>query len=211
MSSNYILIDGLHIWAQTRGVHRSGRVEFVPNPDLTWLTSSGEERSPPSTHQACRIKPHCVVVECWVCQVCDKGGWFHQIWPLSPYIGGEREKYCWNETKPLISDQNIDANVKGTFKWSKNLSKKGWKRRFLDRLGLLSFKLSHASLKLASLGLQLLELPPTGSFISQTTASQSVLNRLRLKLPFNRWSLTHEILNERLSRKDSYRTQDLLL
>ena len=171
VSLKYILIGGLHIWAQTMGVHGSGRVEFVLNPDLTWLTSSGEERSPPSTHQALRIKPYWVVVECWVRQVCDKGGWFHRIWPRSPYFGGEREKYCRNETKSLISDQNIDADVKGTFKWSKNLPKKGWKRRFLDGLGLLSFKLSHPSLKLTSSGLQLSKLPPTRSFISWTAAS----------------------------------------
>ena len=98
----------------------------------------------------------------------------------------ERKKDITEMRQPLISDHNIDVNVKGTFKWLENLPQKGWKRWFLDGLGLLSLKLSHPSLEPTSLGLQLSELPPTSSFISQTAASQSVLDRPRFKLPFNR-------------------------
>lgn len=101
-------------------------------------------------------------------------------------ISVEREKNIAKMRQSHGYLTRILVQIKGTFKWSKNLPKRGWKRWFLDGLGLLSLKLSHPSLELTSSGLQLSELSPTGSFISRMAASQSVLDSPRLKLPFNR-------------------------
>ena len=65
----------------------------------------------------------------------------------------------------MKSGRNIDVDSKGTFKWVENLLEKGWKRRFSDRLGLSSFKLSHPSLELTLSGLHLSELPLTDRLI----------------------------------------------